>query len=75
MSKINVLFAFCLKVKVKAKDLRGKRKDDLEKQLGELKLVSHSISIILSITFCRQFSCSPYVFFGRISLLLTLVDV
>ena len=30
-----------VQVKVKARDLRGKKKDDLEKQLGELKTVSH----------------------------------
>ena len=29
-----------LQVKVKARDLRGKKKDELEKQLGELKTVS-----------------------------------
>ena len=33
---------------MKARDLRGKKKDELEKQLGELKTVSRALSFGVS---------------------------
>ena len=54
MGSVDMIIVVCVQVKVKAKELRGKKRDELLKQLEELKVVSIYNTAVCNILHCRS---------------------